>query len=135
MPEIGIPANEMNTKIRISAPEGWNTYKTNDDISLDIKIISEEEIAFPSNYGARLFTRRNHEWIEIANLTHYPEGIFLLVPYDNKPFNIGATSVFPILSDPSEPITIRIILVGNVFKDGQVTDEVTAGYVDVDLKP
>lgn len=135
MPDIGIPSTEFNTKMQVSAPDGINTFKIGDSISLAIKIISSEQIWFESNYGARLFIAEGDKWEEIRNGENYPEGSFILAPTGNDYFKVGATAIWPQLPDTTKPVTLRVILVGNVYRNGQMTDEVTAGYVDVNLKP
>jgi hypothetical protein len=41
----------------------------------------------------------------------------------------------PILDGYGKPISLRIILIGNIYRDGQVTEEQVAAYLDVELKP
>jgi len=125
----------MNTKVQLSAPDGWNKFKTGDNVSLVVKDISSDQILFKSDYGDRLFIYEDNNWKEIRDGTDYPEGSIILNPFANDPFKNGATIIWPQLPDTSKPVALRIILVGNVYRNGQMTDEVTAGYIDVNLKP
>lgn len=135
MPDIGIPAEEMNTKVQLTAPDGWNTFKIGDVIGLDVGIISEDQIAFSPDYGARMFTYQDGHWKEIANFMTYPEGSIILSPRHGNYLNDGAADIDPILPDTTNSLTLRIILVGNIYRDGHVTDEKTAAYIDVNLTP
>jgi hypothetical protein len=134
-PDIGIPAEEMNTKVQLSVPDGWNTFKIGDIVGIAVKVSSNDQVAFAQDYGARMFLYRNEEWVEIPNIMHYPEGHIILSPAGNDPFKEGEAGVDPILPDEKQPATIRIYLVGHIYRDGQITPEVTASYIDVELEP
>ena len=83
-----------------------------------------------------MFIYEENQWVEIANFMKYPDGYLVLSSLGDNPFSkYGAPAVDPILPDTSKPVTIRIILVGNIYRDGQITDEKTAAYIDVELKP
>ena len=116
-------------------PETINTFKTKESINLVIKVISSDQIWFKSDYGVRLFVYEDAKWDEVGNDENYPTGNIILSPADNDAFKNGATVIWPRLPDSTKPVTIRIILVGNVYRDGKMTNEVTAGYIDVNLKP
>ncbi len=36
-PDIGIPVEEMNSKIELSVPDGWNTLKIGNDVGIVVK--------------------------------------------------------------------------------------------------
>jgi hypothetical protein len=135
MPDIGIPAEEMNTKLHLTAPNGWNSFKIGDVIGLNVEGTSEDQIAFPPDYGARMFVYQNGQWKEIANFMTYPEGLIILSPRKGNVFNDGTADLAPIFTNTTNPVTLRIILVGSIYRDGKVTAEKTAGYIDVNLTP
>jgi hypothetical protein len=135
MPELGIPEEEFNTKVRLSAPAGWNTFKTDDVIGLAVEVISEEPVVFPHDYGARIFLWNNAEWLEINDEMIHPEGEIIITSANNDPLNLGAASVYPVLPDPDKPAWVRIILIGNVYRNNEATDERVAAYIDVHLTP
>jgi hypothetical protein len=135
MPDIGIPLDQFNTQFKIVAPDGWNTFKVGDGVTLDIEVIGDNPIAFKADYGAALFVLKEDHWVEVANMMKYPKGYFFLEPARGEAFKTGAASVDPILNDIHEAITLRVILIGNIVKDKQITDERVAGYIDVELKP
>ncbi len=135
MPDVGFPANEMNTQIRLQAPQGWNTFKIGDLVSLAVEVIGSKEIAFAMDYGARMFIKENEKWTEIENFATYPGGHVFLLPAKGDPFKIGHAGVDPIFQEQDHPITLRIILVGFIYQDNKITDEKVAAYIDVLLKP
>jgi len=135
MPDLGIPKEEINTRLHLSAPQGWNTFKIGDDIGISVDVVSANQIAFQHDYGAKIFVLEDEKWKEVANFMKYPDGYLVLSQSNGDPFKIGSAVVEPILPEFNEAITLRIVLIGNIFIDGQITDEQTAGYVDVKLSP
>jgi len=134
-PNVGVPLEELNKKIELLAPYGLNTFRTRDVVGLSVRIIGDEPIAFTHDYGARLFIPQNGEWEEVRNFGTYPRGIIIVPPWDNNPRNEGAAGVGPELPDPEKPVLLRIVLIGNVYRNEQVTDERVGAYIDVELKP
>jgi len=136
MPDIGIPESMMNTKIKLEAPDYLNSFTIGETIDLTAEVIANDQVAFAHDYGARMFIYEEPQWVEIANFMKYPDGYLVLTPSSDDSFSkYGAPAVDPILPDTSKPVTVRIILVGNIYRDGQITDEKTAAYIDVELKP
>jgi hypothetical protein len=135
MPDLGVSINNYNNDIQISAPEGWNTFNIGDDIGLNVEVISEYPIAFPRDFGARIFMYQDQEWMEIQNEMDNPEGIVILSPTKDDPFNSGTAIISPDLPDNNKLVELRIVLIGNLYLDGQITEDITAGYIDVELTP
>lgn len=134
-PEVGISLSDMNNYIELNAPESINSFNTEGVIELSVRVIGDEPIAFTHDYGARLFIPQNGEWEEVRNFGSYPRGIIIVPPWDNNPRNEGAAGVGPELPDPEKPVLLRIVLIGNVYRNEQVTDERVGAYIDVELKP
>jgi hypothetical protein len=135
MPDVGFPAEEMNKQIRLQAPQGWNNFKIGDLVMLAVEVTGSSEVEFPMDYGARMFIKENGKWIEVEDFTTYQEGHLYLSPAKGDPFKIGGAGVRPILPEKDHPITLRIILIGNIYENNQITDEKVAAYIDVQLKP
>jgi hypothetical protein len=135
LPDIGIPPDEYSKDFKLSAPEGWNTFKVGDAVGLAVEVVSSDQIAFAQDFGARLFIYENNQWVEVANFMNYPEGYLILSPAKNDPLKFGAAFVDPLLPDSNRAVTLRTVLVGNIYRDGKITDEIAAAYIDVDLKP
>ena len=135
MPEVGIPLEEMNRYIEIIAPSAWNSFRTNHVVGLVVRVTGKESIAFTFDYGTRLFILQNDDWVEVRNITTYPEGHMIIPPWENNPRNEGGVDMRPDLPNPDKPVLLRIVLIGNIYRDNQVTDEKVGGYIDVNLKP
>ena len=135
IPDIGIRPEQMNTKVRLAAPEGWNTFKIDDEVILTLELVTEDQVVFPSGYGARLFIYQNDHWLEINNDMKYPKGEILVQHHDRNDPVIESAGLAPLLPDPNKPVTVRMILIGHIYRGGKVTSEKTASYIDVRLKP
>jgi hypothetical protein len=135
VPDIGLPDSEMNTRIRLQAPDGWNTLKIGDVVGIDVEVISDDQIAFSHDYGAKIFIYEDQEWREIPNLMKYPDGYLLLTDARGDVFKKGVASVAPVLPKTDKAVLMRIILIGNIYRNGQITTEQTAAYIDLELKP
>lgn len=138
IPDVGVSSEEMNKEFQLSVPFSLNKFKIGGEVFLEVKVISTNQVAFERDFGARLFILENDQWIEIPNLMRYDyleSDIFVYMPYADDSFNLGATVVVPKLPDTKQATTVRIILVGSIYRDGQATIEKVASFVDVYLKP
>lgn len=137
MPEIDIPAENLNVQVQVFAPKGWNTFKSNDPIELEIYVIGSEEIIFPPDFGVKTFLYDNGSWVEVIETvpTTYSHGDVVLQPYNGNPFFAGAARAFPILPGANNPTLLRIFVFGNLYYNGEATNEKVGAYVDVILHP
>lgn len=137
MPDVGIPAEEMNSSIQVIAPNGWNTYKINDRVVLEVEVISTEQVIFPPDFGARVFVIVDDEWAEVSLLppSRPRQGQFLLSPSYGDPFERGEAMVYPILEQSDRPVLMRVFVIGSIYQDGQITDRRVAAYTDLTLRP
>ncbi len=137
MPELGIQTEEYNTHLRLSAPNGWNSFSTQDSIGLRFEVIGNESVAIDPRTGVFLYMLQDDQWIEVSNLTKYP-GItesLIYQPAQGIESNKGSLGVRPVLTDYEQNITLRVVLIGYIVINGDVTSEEVAGYMDLSLKP
>jgi len=137
IPDIGIVEDNLNQKIRILAPEGWNEFNTKKPIFLSVDAISQEIIIFNPNH-TKIFIYSDMSWVEISNKMTYepPDFTYSLDPHEEDFLNrFGDTAVFPDLPDPNKPATVRIFVFGYINKDGVKTDQMVASYIDINLEP
>jgi hypothetical protein len=137
MPDIGIPIENANEKVKLSAPGGWNPdgFKLGRDVSIAVEVISNDRIAYDRTHGVRLFIGDNERWIEVENLMKYPDGYIILSPKVENPLNVSEISVAPNIPNGGKAVTLRIILVGHIYQNDEITDETTVAYIDVRLEP
>lgn len=134
MPEVGISSDIMNTRVLLTTPSSVNTFQVNDGIYVYVNNISTDQVIFKYDFGNRIFIYKDNEWIEVKDITENPEGYEILSPSGGNAFKFGSISVMPIIQNiKNEPILVRIILIGNIYKDGTITDEIVASYIDVNL--
>ncbi len=137
MPDIGIPTEDLNQKLRVLAPKGWNNFKTDDSVVLDVRAISQETIIMSPD-DARAFTYVNGKWLEVPNKgTGYPyDFTYVLDPsYKDDPTYSGTVVFLPSFQDSGQSAMLRIFVFGYVSENGVKTDRIVASYIDVELKP
>ena len=127
-PDIGADIQEEKY-LAIFAPEGWNSFKTDDLVSLDVQNISESRITADPNFGTRLFIRTDKGWVEVKNKITYKNK-----PFSLDPLKLGAVVVRPELPDYSVPYAIRIFVVGDLIENGKEARKV-GSYIDLKLRP
>lgn len=137
MPEIGIPAENLNVQVQVFAPKGWNTFKINEPIELEIYVTGSEEIIFPPDFGIKTFLYDTGNWVEILETVpiSYSHKDVVLQPYNGNLFLAGAARAFPILPRANNPTLLRIFVFGHLYRNGEATDEKVGAYVDVILRP
>jgi hypothetical protein len=133
-PDIGIDV-QNGKHLEVTAPNGWNSFKTNKPISLEIRNISKEQIILDQSFGARIFVRTEDQWIEVKNKEIYENDQITLVPDENHdPLKTASTFIRPDLADYSTETYIRIFVIGTLIENGKETNKV-ASYIDVNLNP
>ncbi len=132
---LGLASEAVNSRFTVEAPPNWSTFQIGDGIGLQVKVVSEDEISFAHNFGARIFTRVEDRWVELENAIRYPEGSIILSSRPQPTRKAQIVIVAPIITDSDTPTTVRIILFGKIFRDGKVTSEITAASINIDLYP
>jgi hypothetical protein len=134
-PDIGIEFSNQKY-LEVTAPDGWNSFKTNKSVSLLIRNISDAQIVAEPDFGARIFAQADNEWIEVPNKIVYPsKSPFVLDP--NKNFDATKTVSFvvkPDLPDNSISSEIRVFIVGTLIQNGQESNKV-ASFIELRLTP
>lgn len=133
-PDIGIEFQNQKY-LEVTAPEGWNSFKTSKPVSLLIRNISDTQIVSDPDLGAKIFVRTDNEWLEVPNKTVYMNGPITLEP--NKNFDVTKTvSLFllPDLPDDSVTSNVKIFIVGTLIDNGKESKKV-ASYIDLRLNP
>ncbi len=132
-PDIGIEI--QNSFLEITAPDGWNSFKTDEAISLEVRNISKYQITSGPDFSARIFVLADEKWIEVKNKARYQYQLFTLEPTKNyDPLKTVAIGVRPDLSDYSVTTNIRIFLIGTLMDNGKESKKV-ASFIDLILKP
>jgi hypothetical protein len=134
-PDIGIPAEELNTRVVLTAPDGWNTFNTEDAVSFLIEIKGSDPVSFSYSTGVKLFFRQGDQWIEVENTGEFPQNVWTVEPANGDRRNLGSLIVWPELPDDSKEARLLVILIGNMDKGESSANEQTAGYIILHLNP
>lgn len=106
-------------------------------VFLDVRNYSDKRIWFPDDWGLKIYRSDNNSWVEIRDsMTSFQTEDIVLAPYgDEELRDIGAPVVDPDIPNEGHPVTIRVVVIGNVMNGDVVTDEQAAAYVDITLQP
>jgi hypothetical protein len=130
-PDLPIPVEELNTQVSVFAPSGANTFQINDDIFVAVKVIGEDTLIFPPDFGAVVYRYEDKEWTKVEGIpVTYRHGDWIIPPGLD-----GSDWVSPKPLKFSHTVLLRIFVFGHVYRDGKATDEMVGAYVDVVLRP
>ena len=103
---------------------------------------SNESFWFPQPaYGTRIFTfsESDSAWVEVGEqyfIDLSEEEADILVPQGQEGHSSTLVVVHPdIPANNNEPVTLRIVVVGKVYKNGVPAGEEVGNYIDVTLQP
>jgi len=135
---IPVPYHDLNDIIRLTIPPGLNDFKYGNSIELELVNESQYPIEFPSDFGINLYyyDETSEKWVEINNIVVYlPLGNKELLPTTkDDPGGLGLT-MYPEIQDFSKPITIRILMVGELADEESSNEVLVGAYIDVTLVP
>ncbi len=129
--------SNVNQSVSLTSQDFLNDGKIGGYIDLGIENLSNQEVEFPYDYGTRLFVYQEHEgeWIEIENkITYFASTNPTLTPKGSGLY-VGSVSVKPDIQNEGQPVTVRVVVVGETLAADGVKDEQVAAYVDVTLQP
>ena len=130
-----ISYEDVNSKIKFTMPDGLgNEYKIGGFVSLWLTNHTNNLIIFPPEYGLKLFIYNNGEWIQVENnMIYHPHEERHLLPKDQNGFL--KINCVPIIRNHSEPVLLRVLVVGSVQDKISGDSERVAAYYDVKLYP
>ncbi len=112
-----------------------NVYKSD---SIDLYLINktDKSIHFSNDMGVRIFAYLEYEgqWKEIKNLVIYSGNDLILQTGSNNPFSVTSSVIYPDLSSVSSPGIIRVIVIGTLYINNEITDDKIGNYIDIYLK-
>jgi hypothetical protein len=134
---IDLPQDELNSKLIIDTPRGWNDFKLGNTITLTIKNISSDTIIFDPYYGVRVFVFEDRgEWREVDNqLISLTTHDVTLEPVSVDTNAMGTTSILPKISERKNKILVRIFVIGYIYENKEKTDLSTGASIDIVLVP
>ena len=131
LPGVKIPPGNYNTTIRLNdAPEFLNSHKNGEVLLLQIINLSNTTIAFPSDYGFKLFTNRDGKWVDVPNNTFYAGSTLYLPTKSAWPSGLTA-NIMPYMAGLKSSVSVRVIVIGHK-KD---SNEEVGAYLDITINP
>ena len=137
---LPIPLGDMNDEIKLSLPgleRGFYKPKIGEFITLVLNNQSNKIIVFAADYGLEMYMlNENQTWIEVKNLEKYsPEENKQVSPLGEGSLSQLLVSALPALDKTSNPIDLRVLVIGTIYKDGIPTDKQVGAYTDITLQP
>jgi hypothetical protein len=135
MPGITLPLKDMNSDLQLSAPQELNTFKMSDNLRLILSNSSNNPIILPQDYGAQIFEKTAESWEILENRFDYPPGEKGVNPRDDQPSREVVLVVHPLVFS-EQPVTVRIVVVGNYYDEASGTKGKQVGaFIDITLEP
>jgi len=132
-----VPA-PMDTGLRLKLVEVGETLSGAPAITLLLENRSRDQVWFLApQYGTRIFvySESNGEWVEVDDLsTPVSEVEDILVPKGQGMNWLAEVFAVPSIPDTRETVTVRIVVTGEIYRDGQRTGEEVGAYIDVTLQ-
>lgn len=131
--DVILSGKDVNQSITLSAPEGWNTYKSDDPVYLAVVPFSNHKI-FLNEKNLSTFQLVNDEWILIKNDNPHSPMEIIMIPGEVPAASTVQVVAVPRLLPQSGDIKLLFVISANVYDNETVGEEIKA-YTEVTLKP
>jgi hypothetical protein len=132
MPGINIPAENMNSIIKLTNPDSLlNSYKNEQRLSLYITNTSDQTIIFSGDFGVKVFAWIKGNWVTISNEMEYPDTAAYLLPEDVFPPGM-VFSVIPRIENMNTKTHLRVVIVGKSSND---PSQKYGSFIDLLISP
>ena len=135
-----ISVTDVNESLRLAVDGEKTFFEPGGKIRVMIYNQSPHFVSFDLDAYIRLFTSPGQlQWIEVKNAMTY-SGELQLAPKGTMLLDYRSTHVKPVLDESilnseEKSISLRIVLIGEIMENENLTGEKVAAYVDVLLKP
>ena len=134
-----VPLSDMNKSLQLTVDGEKTFFEPGQEIALTLHNESPYSLSFDTSPLVMLLgSQSNSQWVDVKNAITYsgdlelsPNGTILL---DTRSVVVKPDldqSVFNLKKD----VNVRIVIIGDVIKDENPTDEKVGTYVDVVMKP
>ena len=83
----------------------------------------------------KVLIQQQDKWVPVGNKFEYGSKTNMIVPEETDPMGDAVVPIYPDVGSIRQPVKIRVIVVGTVYKDNEPTSTQTAAYVDWILYP
>jgi hypothetical protein len=133
MPGVDIPLSKMNRDLHLYAPPEANLFKIGSDFAIVIENLSENPIIISAS-EVSVFEKMESEWKKIEKTDQFPNKNFQVLPKSEEILGGKMLSIIPDLKSLTTT-TLRVIVIGNIVKDDHISNQRTAGYIDLTMNP
>jgi hypothetical protein len=126
----------MNTDLRFWKPS--DKFIIGESIVLELENLSSDKIVFSHENDVKALAFKSGKWIELNNSAIYylPSGERQISPKGpDIPGVISIPLVPQLHSNGSRAVTIRVVVIGSIYKEDKKTEDKTGAYIDVRLEP
>jgi hypothetical protein len=134
MPGIDLPLQEMNTDLHLLAPVLENELKIGDLLFFHLFNTSNNIVTLPENYGVHIFKSIDGTWIPVIDEMTNPPGEKRIGANGSETYLFESLILDPNIYS-TEPVQIRVVVLGNFLKNNGKLGKETGAYVDVTLTP
>jgi hypothetical protein len=132
------PVKEWNATIKFWSPEPTDLFTIGDPVHLSLENFSEYKVIFPRDNGIKIYQydEGQNTWLQIENKMRYiPPGNTQVSPKSTGLPGVIGIGLLPELRSEGKPIEIRVVVVGNLEKNNELTNEQVGAYIDITLQP
>jgi hypothetical protein len=128
-----VSEGNVNTNITLSTPKEWNTFLINAEVCFWVELISEYPVIIKDD-AVEVSELVNNDWKVVEFEEDTSPTTYILYPNDNAALRGAAICVHPIFGDRTNPVKLRIIILGNLYID-EVMGDRTMAFCDLVLYP
>lgn len=129
---IDLPLNQMNNDLTLDAPPELSVFERGKDLGLVLMNHAKTPITLPADYGVHVYQLIDNKWKPIENWMDFGNDEKIIFPISEGPVIIA---VLPDIEMDDQPITVRVVVVGNYLLDNGVAGDEVGAYVDIPLQP
>jgi len=131
------PIDQPSSALSLVVANEPTTLDSENPIDLILENASQSEVRFQPGFGARMYAYLSEEqrWVEVENRAEYVGKEEALTPPSGPSGNwVALVTVAPDLEGLELPVTLRVVVVGEILSEGMATGEVASAFADVLLE-
>ena len=132
-PEIGIPAKNLNQHLKITTPIVIPSFQKENRIDLLVENLSQSAIVVEPGVDVKIFKKSATSWEPVANNIDYNNSKWSVPVKGGDMPGIRVIDIYPNLNVFSDPIILRVVIIGKPENLPGVMN--TVSYVDITVSP
>jgi hypothetical protein len=132
LPNLNIPARNINTYIKLTDPKSLaNSHRNKDTLTLQLTNLSSNDVIFSGRPCVRVAAEDGDSWSHIDDNFSNNRETFVLPTMESAPQG-QLVSVIPFVPNLTSPREVRVVIIGHIA--GTAGEEAGA-YLDVTINP